>query len=270
MTTNIRASMLPAYPDCSRRAAAKQFKKEIESAGFKLRETLPTVGAAFGTSIHSAAEFMLREKIETGEVGRQEDALDIAFSQFAEETATGAEWDDTTPNLNAARFQMSRIVAEIADFSEDINPKAVETEYVVEAGDGFQLSGHIDLITEEDVVRDLKSGALHRPYQAQLGAYSLLRRTHGHHVSGVAVDWIGRKPKTTPQTPVETTTYQIATCEKAAWATVQRIKIDLIQFRKSGDPWSFEANPMSMMCADRFCPAHSTKFCDMHITMEEE
>lgn len=261
--------MLPAYPDCSRRAAAKQFKSEIESMGFALRETLPTAGAAFGTAVHAAAERMLRHKIATGEVGDPDEALDVAFAKFTEETAPGAEWDDTTPNPNTAHFQMRRIVAELAEWAETINPKEVECELICDAGDNFLLTGHIDLVTAEDWVRDLKSGALHRPYQAQLGGYSLLRRNHGHEVKGVAIDWIARKPKTKPQPPIDTETYDVGTCERAAWATIQRIKVDLTAFRNTGDPWSFQANNMSLMCGERFCPAFGTKFCDMGNSNED-
>lgn len=259
--------MLPAYYDCARRAAAKQFRKEIEGAGFNLRETFPTVGAALGTSVHAANEYLLRHKIEHFTVGDEAHALDIAMQHFTEETDSGAEWDDTTPNPNTALFQMRRIVAACAEFAQSITPKAVELELRADAGDGFELTGHIDLLTAQGVLRDLKTGALHRPYQSQLGGYSLLAKSNtvitGIDVTAVAIDWIGRAPKTKPQPPVKTESYGLVTCERAAFATVQRIKHDLTTFRASGDPWAFAANPMNMMCQARFCEAHGTSFCDM-------
>ncbi len=200
MPTNIRTSMLPAYFDCARRAAAKQFKKDIEAAGFTLRETAPSVGAALGTSVHAAAEYLLRHKLQHFELGNEKHAVEIAFERFTEETAPGAEWDDTTPNPNTAHFQMKRLVGAFADFAQRVTPKAVELELRADAGDGFELTGHVDLLTMEGVVRDLKTGALHRPYQAQLGGYSLLAKSAGEQVSAVAIDWIARAAKTKPPT----------------------------------------------------------------------
>ncbi len=255
--------MLPAYFDCARRAAAKQFSREIKAAGFDLRETAPSVGAAVGTAVHAAAEHMLRYKMQHYELGSEEQAVEIAFAKFTEETEPGAEWDDTTPNPNVALFQMRRMIGSLADFARGIVPKAVELELRADIGDGFELTGHVDLLTADEALRDWKGGALHRPYQSQLGAYSLLARSNGENVKEVAIDWVARAPKTKPQPPVQTESHPVSTCEKAAWGTIQFIKRDVQQFRASGDPWSFAANPMSLMCSNRFCPAHGTAFCDM-------
>lgn len=262
--------MLPAYFDCARRAAAKQFRKEIEAAGFGLRETLPSVGATLGTSAHAAAEYLFRHKAETYSDGSEALALEVAVQRFGEDTGEGVEWDDTTPNLNAATFQLRRVVAAIADFSRRVVPKAVELSLRADAGDGFELTGHVDLLTVDGVVRDLKTGALHRPYQSQLGAYSLLARSSGEQVKAVAIDWIARTPKTKPQPPVQTESYPLDACEQAAFATIQRIKADVNKFRSTGDPWAFPANPMTMMCSARFCPAHGTPFCNMHLKSNKE
>jgi hypothetical protein len=121
------------------------------------------------------------------------------------------------------------------------------------------------LETTVDDIRDTKAGALHRPYAPQLGAYSLLRRSNGGVVRGLYIDWIEREVKTNPQPPVMSEQYNIDTCERAAWATIQRIKSDYLKFQETADPWSFVANPMSLMCSERYCPAHGTKFCDMYL-----
>lgn len=263
MTLNIRSSMLPAYFDCSRRAAAKQFGELVSKAGFTLRETSPSVGSSFGTAAHSGMEFMLRHKLENFVVGCQQQALEIAMEKLTEEAKDGVEWDDTTPNIQTARFQMSRVIAESYEFAHTIIPKAVELEVSADAGDGFEISGHIDYLTGG--VRDFKSGALHRPYQSQLGCYSLLAKANGHKVDDAAIDWIPRAPKTKPQPPVQSESYPLDTCERAAWSTIQRIKRDVIAFQASGDPYEFPANPMTMMCSERFCSAHGTSFCTMHL-----
>lgn len=265
MAASIRASMLPAYFDCARRAAAKQFRKEIEAAGFKLRETLPSVGATFGTASHAAGEYLLRHKAQHYSDASESAALEFAMQRFTEDAGDGVEWDDTTPNINTAQFQLRRVVGAISDYSRLIMPKAVELDMSADAGDGFEFTGKLDTLTTDDVVRDLKTGALHRPYQSQLGGYSLLARSAGHNIKGVAIDWIARTPKTRPQPPVQTEKYPLEACEQAAFATVKRIKEDVIKFRSTGDPWAFPANPMTMMCGERFCSAHGTSFCNMHL-----
>lgn len=270
MPTQIRSSMLPAYFDCARRAAAKQFTKTIQSAGFQLRETSPSVGSSFGTAAHSGLEFMLRHKMENLVTGSAEAALEVALGKLGEEAKDGLEWDDTTPNISTAALQMRRVMDECANLAERINPVRVEWELCANLGDDFELTGHVDYFTKEGIVRDFKSGALHRPYQAQLGAYALLAKANGEEVKGVAIDWIARQPKSKPQTPVEVETYPISTCEKAAWSTIQRIKRDVLAFKDSGDPFEFPANPMTMMCSDRFCSAHGTSFCTMHLKSNKE
>jgi hypothetical protein len=263
MTTNIRCSMLPSYADCGRRAAAKQYRKEVEGAGFALRELDPSVGAALGTAVHSGAAMLLQAKKASGQVGSESDALEFAVGEFDEGTRDGATWDDTTPNKNVAHFQIRRLIASYAELAGRVDPALIEFPLRVDAGDGFELTGTIDLLTKQLALRDLKSGALPRPYQAQLGSYSLLLKSNNVAVAETLIDWLPRAPKTKPQPSVETQRYAVDTCERAAFATIKLIKRDVTEFRRTGDPWAFQANPCSMMCVERFCPAHSTKFCDM-------
>ena len=270
--TTIRASMLPGYADCPRRAAAKQWRREVEEAGYELRELRPSVGAAVGTAVHAAAAQMLQAKIHSGELGDGKDGIAIAIEAFHEETEPGAEWDDTTPNRSVAETQIKRLtLAYRQGVARHLNPAAVEQAWEVSAGGGFVLTGHCDVITVEGVVRDLKTGALPRPYQAQLGAYSLLARSQDPpiRVSGVAVDFIRRTPKTKPQEPPITETYDQDVSERAAWSVIERIKVDMTDFRTRlvGDDEMLEeaflANPMSMMCRPQFCPAHGTEWCSL-------
>ncbi len=265
----IRASMLPAYPDCPRRAAAKQWRDEIEAADFDLRQTMPSVGAAVGTAVHAAAAHMLQTKIDTGETGDGNDGIEIALDAFREETGPGAEWDDTTPNLNTAELQIKRLTrAYRIGVASKINPLAVEQAWTID-DDGISLSGHCDVLTVEGVIRDLKTGALPRPYQAQLGGYSLLARSQDPAVDvvGVAVDFIRRSPKSKPQELPVSEDFDLDVCERAAWSVIECIKQDMAEFRRRVEKQddhceeAFLANPMSMMCRPQFCPAHGTKWC---------
>jgi hypothetical protein len=265
-TTTIRASMLSGYVDCPRRAAAKQWRREIEASGFQLGEQQPSVGAAVGTAVHSAAAHMLQGKIKNGILGSVQDGLEIAIKEFRAEVEPGAVWDNTTPNRSTAEFQIKRLTLSYQQgVAGTIDPAAVEQAWRCDAGDGFSLSGHCDVITKQGVIRDLKTGALPRPHQAQLGGYSLLARSQNLpvHITGVGVDFIRRTPKTKPQDPPASELYDLAVAEKTAWATIQYIKSNMKQFRETSDPWAFMANPISMMCTPAYCPAHGTNFCDL-------
>jgi hypothetical protein len=268
---NIRASMLPSYPDCPRRAVAKQYRRTFERQGYKFRELPPSVGAAAGTAVHTGAEMLLRAK-HAGRTITLDQALEPAMAGFSEETGKGAIWDDTTPNANVATEQIKRMVACYShgplatEMPLTVNEQpAVELELEANAGDGWKLTGHIDLVTEAGWVRDTKTGALSRPYHAQLGAYSLLVRSNSilPVVKGAAIDFIKRVGKTKPQPPCETQEYQVAACERNAMALINRLKDDMAQFNATGDVNCFMANQMSMMCSDKYCPAWGTKFCEL-------
>lgn len=274
MTTTIRCSSLPAYPDCPRRTAARLFGAEITEAGFALRQLPPTVGAATGTAVHHAAAVMLRAKRD-GHTVAPDEAIEQAIAGFREETAQGAVWDDTTPERSTAETQIARearmYAARVLPTADPLiveNTWPGETEprrLRADLGDGFELSGHIDLGTRQHDLDDLKTGALWRPYQAQHGGYSLLLRSQpdGFDSRQLRMTWIPRTPKSKPQAEPRVEVYDKTTCEQAAWHTAQQMKRDLTAFRDGGsaDPWVFAANPNSMVCGSKYCPAHGTDWC---------
>ncbi|MBF0140097.1 MAG: PD-(D/E)XK nuclease family protein [Magnetococcales bacterium] len=260
----IRSSMLPGWNDCPRRAASKQFKKLINDAGFELRQTFPTVGAAVGTAVHEAFALACLEKKQSGTVGNVANLVESAFAKFQAEAAGGMEWDDTTPNGDVARVQIQRMTAAcIETVLPDIVPDRIETEMIASLGDDFEFSGKIDLFTADGVLIDLKTGALIRPYHAQLGGYALLLKNELQEITSVQTVFIKRNPKTKAQDKAIVSIYNRAVCEKSAWHTIESIKGCVSRFIESSDEWTFPANPMSMMCRPAFCPAHGTEFCRM-------
>ncbi|MBF0148194.1 MAG: PD-(D/E)XK nuclease family protein [Magnetococcales bacterium] len=262
----VRASMLPSYADCPRRAVAKQWRRLVENRGFVLRRMQPSAGAAVGTAVHAAAAKMLKEKIETGSTGSAKDGLDAAMEVFREEIKEGAVWDATTPNAQTAETQIGRLSATYHEHvAGELDPIAVEQEWECLLGDGFLLSGHCDVLTREGFIRDLKTGALSRPHHAQLGAYALLARSQrpAIEIRGVVVDFIRRTPKTKPQDAPVSEEYDLNVAENTAFETIQRIKHDLTAFLDNSNPWAFMANPLSMMCRSAYCPAHGTTFCHL-------
>lgn len=262
--TIIRCSGLPSYMDCNRRAAAKMFTEEIEASGYQLRKLASSVGAALGTAGHYGIEVVLTNKIHLGVLGSVEDACAAAIERFSEEIAPGVVWDDTTPSMNAAIVQLKRQVQAYMPMAAVLDPKAVELALKADVGDGFVLAGHIDIIERNGAIRDEKYGAREGQYWLQLGGYGLLATSAGHEVGSLNVDWIPRVGKTKHQPPVTTTQYDVQQSQIDAYQVIQRIKADVQQFRRDPDRLyqSFPANPMSMMCTDKYCPAHGTEFCN--------
>lgn len=262
--TIIRCSGLPAYMDCNRRAAAKAFTEEVEAAGYKLRTLPASVGAALGTAGHYGIEVVLTNKIHLGVLGSVDDAVAAAIEKFGEDIAEGVIWDETTPTKNVALIQLKRQVEAYMPMAVKLDPKEVELSLKADVGDGFLLAGHIDIIEHSGAIRDEKYGAREGQYWLQLGGYGLLAVSAGHEVSSLNVDWIPRVGKTKHQPPVTTTQYDLQQSQIDAFQVVQRIKADVVQFRADPDRLyqSFPANPMSMLCSDKYCPAHGTEFCN--------
>lgn len=262
MKNSIRASMLPGWNDCPRRAAAKQFRKEIMDAGYSIRTTLPSVGAAIGTAVHAGLQRLFELKINGG-IPEKNDAADVAITKFEDEAGNGLEWDDTTQSLRVAHIQIARMCAASREVAKRIQPCLVEEALKAEAPNGYELTGHVDVFGMDGIVTDFKTGALERPYQAQLGGYALLIEERGFQVNGVQIAFLRRTPSSKSQDAVHWSTQNLEISKMAAWATIQDIIRTWDQFSVSHDPWVINANPMSMMCRAQFCLAHSTEFCKM-------
>lgn len=267
---NIRASMLPAYNDCPRRAAARQWRRAIEEAGFQLREERPSIGAAVGTATHAVVEDYFRARMDAQEFDIKQ-SVDKAMEALLVETASGCIWDDTTSNTDTARYQIDRMShIYILEVGAYLTPLAVEISAAASLGDDWRLTGRIDLVAAYGAgqvsINDLKTGAISRSHHAQLGAYSLLYRTCPPTglpalVGEARIDFIKRTPRTRTQNGAVITPYPVALCERTAMATINRCKRDMSEFQKSGNPEAFAENPMSMLCNATYCIAHCTDFC---------
>jgi RecB family exonuclease len=267
----IRASMLSAYNDCPRRAIARQYRSEIEESGYKLNSELPTIGASIGTATHAVIEAFYRSRIE-GKPFVNAEAIDAAVSGLEENTKNGCLWDDTTPNAMTAKEQITRMTSVyIESIARDTTPIAVEARVSAEISEKWELSGHVDLVaicSDGSVhLRDIKTGAkMTRSHHAQLGAYSLLLRSDSaaisnEKISKASVDFIKRSPKRRPQEEVISIEYDISLCEIEAWNAIKRIISQFEDFDKTKEETAFPANPMSLMCSEKFCIAHGTEFC---------
>lgn len=259
--------MLPGYADCARRAVAKQYPTIVRAAGFELRELAPSIGAAVGTAVHKAVEMMLLA-VRSSETPSVSDAVEAAMQAFRDEVKDGAEYDETTPNRRAAEQQIISLARAYVPMLSGVRVAAVELDLRASLGGGWEITGHVDLYTEDGRVDDLKTGALPRPYQAQLGGYSLLMRSNGYAVNAVGTTWIPRVSTRKPQPPATRSDYPLGVCERTAFATINAIRRDVEAFEETGDPYVIPANPMSLMCSPKYCPAHGTPFCRLAIQKE--
>lgn len=282
--TVIRASSLSGYADCPRRAAARMFAAEIAAAGYTLRETPRGIGAAVGTSVHRGAAMILEAKAKTGEMPPAGDVNDAAIETLKAEIAPGILYDDQkrgpTRTAGDAEQHVLRMTAVYrTQVAPAIQPIIVEEKLEAQVTPSLALSGHADVIAREPArVIDLKTGAKMGNHAAQLGAYSLLARSNGLDVKEAAVDFIRRGALSKPQDSAVRQARIVADAETAATNVLRHIEGDLKVFREGdfargvqpGDPWAFMSNPSSILCSQKWCPAHSTNFCRDHAPGKEE
>lgn len=267
-TIEIHPSSLTDYADCARRSAAKILWREIREAGYDIRLPGAVIGASVGTAVHAGAQFTLETKILTGSLATTRDAQDCAMAHLEEEMKDGVIWDDTTPNRSAAEKQTLRMVDV---YSHTVAPMItpVQVEYAIEQPikAGYTLVGTIDLLTDR-ALRDLKTGA-ERMHLPQIGAYHYMLRKHGHTVDTLAVDYIPRVSVKKHQPQAQYTEYDPTLAEQAAASAIRRFIADHQEFERrvtAGQPleFAFMANPSSMLCSPKYCPAFGTSFCREH------
>lgn len=270
----VRASSLPGYQDCPRRTAARVFRREVEAAGYALGDTPLGIGAVIGTSVHRGASLSLEWKARTGNLPATSASTDAAIETLREQLQRGVTFDKEADGTAAAEKQVWRMTASyLAEVAPTVVPIIVETRLEVDTGLGFILSGQSDVIAREPGrVRDLKTGKKRGNYKPQIGAYSLLARAHGMDIKETVEDFVQRVPLSRPQPFAITVPHDLAAAETAAVNVLRHMADDLRVFTEGsrarrvlpGDPWAFPANPSSMLCGAKYCPAHGTAFCREH------
>ena len=262
----IRCSMLSSYQDCPRRSAAKQWRSMISDAGYTLRELPPKIGASVGTGYHAAAKLAMQTKKETGTAAPENDAIESGVVEFRNITRDGVVWDATTNNSNIAEKQLQILVRAFYNESEPkIQPVNVEIFRKAESKGGFLLTGSSDS-ESTDTMDDWKSGVKSRSCSAQLGGYLILRLSNGGNpVNVLRQHYNPRVSLKKPHPGITVYDYDPKQGVSEAFAAINRIKYDVEQFIKTGSPQSFPANPMSMLCSDKWCPAWGTGWCGLGV-----
>jgi hypothetical protein len=271
--TVIRCSALTWWPDCPRRGAARLFWREIQAAGFRLRSTPRGIAAAIGSAVHKSAEFTLAKKAHTGELLPASDATDAARDSLVEQLGHGEIAFDAVTGTrgDALRQVIGMTKAYHRVVAPQVVPILVEERLEAEVSPGLILSGQPDVIAREPhKVRDLKTGVrssgTHAP---QLGGYSLIARSNGYDIAEAAIDFVQRVGVSKPQPDPTSKAVAVALAETAASNIIRHIESDLRTFREGdperhvlpGDPWAFQANPQSILCSPKYCPAFGTSFC---------
>lgn len=274
----VRASALSSYSDCPRRAAARLFRRDIEAAGYVLRETERGIGATIGTSVHAAAALTLKEKAATGNVAPLSAVTDCAVETYREIAREGVTFDKETPAAPDAERQVIAMASAYQRvLAPQIEPVAVEERLEAETPFGIVLTGQSDVLAREhSTLRDLKTGKKRGNHRAQLGAYSLLSKANGLDVQECREDFLQRVGSKKPQPDPVSFPHDLPSAENAALSVLKHIKSGIDTFRNGdpelgihpGDAWAFPANPSSMLCSAKFCQAFGTNWCVEHMHKE--
>jgi hypothetical protein len=272
--TVIRCSALTGWPDCPRRGAARLFWREITAAGYQLHHTVRSIGAAIGTAVHRGAAVELGEKARSGKLPPESVALDAANETMRDQIREGVTYDGPTGathnQLQAERQVISMARVYHGQVAPGINALLVEERLEAEVAPGLVLSGAADTIAREPgAIRDLKTGLRRSTHAPQLGGYSLLARSNNLPIEQAGIDFIQRVAIARPQPDAVSTSVPIEQAETAASNVVRHIAGSLEVFRHGdaerrimpGDPWAFLANPNSVLCSPKYCPAFGTEFC---------
>ncbi len=244
----------------------------IEAAGFELRFLEHHVGASVGTGVHRGAAVSLQAKLDTGELGSEDDAIAGGITEFNEQVNAGVIWDSTTSTKNDGQQQIVRMTKTYRNkVAPKIDPAAVEERLQARVSGRMTISGQKDVLTKDNAIRDLKTGKIQRANTSQYGAYSLLQRSHGTEIKRLVEDFIRRSSLRNPQPEPTSLEYNVAAAEQEAMEILRDIERSVAEFERrlaTGDlppEGAFLANPQSMLCSAKYCPAHSgrgrTSFC---------
>lgn len=264
--------MLPRYLDCPRAAASGQFSDIVTDSGIVLNERRTGIYTAVGNGTHEAGRFMVSDKITTGSLPPVNECIDFGVSEFKDSLKEYDEiaYDDITPNYNIGIHQIGVLtkayyydVAPKLLFPEGADPKDhLELHIKTRIGDDAELSGHIDTLTSASVV-DTKSGKTLRPAHTQCGGYgNLLISNGGKKPENFVVVHLPRVHKEKAYPGTKFVFYPVDFCLNESWYVVKQIIRDVRNFKQSGNPACFPANPHSTLCGPKYCRCYGTKFCE--------
>lgn len=263
--------MLPSYCDCSRMAAANQFRDIILDAGYNIENAKKnTIYTILGKVNHKAAEYMQHAKINGNKIKTsdiEEDCIDFLSTETLEYEVL--EYEKIIPNHNHA---IEHVKCFIMIYNNDVLPKLLFPEnadpkkyielFLSAKKGNYDITGHIDTVTTKSII-DIKNGKILNPFHTQLGGYGLLADANNIikpkylvvvHIPRTHID------KQYPGTKFEV--LDVDFCKAEASAVIDKIIYDLEKFKINGDCRAFAANPLSMLCDKKYCRAYGTNFCE--------
>lgn len=259
----LRMSMLPGYNDCARRGAARQFREQITDRGFTLRTTQPSAGARLGDALHRVAADLLRSRADENIISSQriQDAIEASWEIFKLKIRDGVEWDETTKNSYDAQKQLKGMSYSIVGACQRMMPSQIEYALLGTLASGLLVSGHLDVRESTGIIWDFKTGKRKPTAWSQLGGYAILGDANQLPASEVGMIFCPRVPASKEQPDIIVERLDAEEAKSAARSVIFSIEKQLEMFLTTGNPWSFPANPMSLMCSATYCPAHGTPFC---------
>ncbi len=234
--------------------------------GYSLRYVPTSIGAAVGTGTHAVVAFALKEKMKTGVLAHAHTREEFAMAELDKELEHETLFDPTTRDRNTAQKQVvrqSRVFLETT--GERIDPVAVEQRLVAKHKTGLVVSGRQDVVVDYPaMLRDLKTGVQSAWNGAQYGGYDKLLDAHALPIHAITEDYVKRVRISNPQPPPVEIKYDREVCEQAFERGMASIARDIKEFRTTKVATAFTANPFSMLCSDKYCPAWGTDFCLEH------
>jgi hypothetical protein len=260
----IHGSKLDDYNDCPLRAFAQLMRPILIDLGYQFNEVPQYVTPNVGTAIHAGVA-KLHEQKKTG-------VIDVsASSQVAK--ATLASIVEETPNLVFTKnFPNEEVISRhideyVAAYAKQVlpvcNAKLIEYKFEGCYTDDVCYATTLDQYTEDDILRDLKSGAHITPAMNQMGFYLLLLMQQGFQPKGVILDYMLREDKRNNagaviHTPI---TYDHTQCVNIVKNTLLALITDFRVFNETNSLKHIRINPRSDGCNNRICPLYGTTTC---------
>ena len=276
----IRVSSLPTARDCMRRWMVDLRPAWIESLGYELNQRPVGIGAHCGCGTHIAVAHSWEGFGVNGmRWAHFDDCVQHGFEEYKERVETeGCEYDDTTPNDNAAQRAILKMTRAYRDHCKPTwIPELIERRLEAQIRPGYILRGHTDLVRSESGVtydtgaplytlNDLKTGVQIAAPGAQVGGYDLLcsAMPDVEEVQKATMTYVRRTRMKTEQTPPYEFTFDREATRAEATAVIFDI-VDRVEEFRSPDsrPWTtvFPANTSSKLCGDKYCRAFRTRWC---------
>lgn len=269
----IRASSLPTYNDCARMASASVLVQDEKGQErllpelfdrYKINPKKRGRRAHLGTAFHAAMEYIMRQKITKLEWTYA--AAAIAMEQALVEGFDDTDDDKAIPDVETGMRILNNMLTVASIRADELDPVATELELEMLVTRDTILRGHTDLLAKARcsdgiAVHDWKSSgaAVPKPYTSQIGGYANLARANGYEVEEGYTETVRTLKRKESQ--LITTAYDVIEASKFAQATVERFSANIDRYVGTADPNSFNANPSSSLCSQKFCPVWGTDYC---------